>query len=276
MKRAPRAPDPTATANTQAGYNRDAAEDTMRLNSIDRNGPFGSSTFERGADGLPTGINTSFAPGMQGTADNIMGAVNAQTGLMPTTAFNPNTDGSAIRQAFVNQGLNYAQPEWARQDADREVMLRNRGLPIGDEAWRGAEDQVSSARNQYLGDLSSRAFQAGANEEQRQFGNQLTQYQLPQQMAAGGLGLLQGMNGLLPNAQQPQANIGSVDYSGLVNNNYNQQMQQYNNGMTGLGQLAGAGLGLLTAPLTGGLTGGLANTMLGRGWNAVSNMWNQS
>jgi hypothetical protein len=35
-------------------------------------------------------------------------------------------------------------------------------------------------------------------------------------------------------------------------------------------------MGLLAAPLgpVAGVTGGLANTMLGKGWNAVSGMWN--
>ncbi len=276
MKKAPKQPDVNATAQTQMQYNNAAADSTLKKNSMDRTGPFGSSTFSRDANGMPTGINSQLGPGLQGAADSITGAIGAQAGMTPTGAFNPNTDASGIRQAFVNQGLQYAQPEWQRQDADREVMLRNRGLPIGSEVYNGEEDRVAATRNQYLGDLSNRAWQAGANEEQRQFGNELTKYQLPQQMAAGGLGLLQGMNSLVPNAQQPQANVGSVDYSGLVNNNYNQQMNAYNSKMSGLGQLAGAGMGLLTAPLTGGLTGGLANTLLGKGWNAMSNMWNQS
>jgi hypothetical protein len=276
VKKAPKAPDPTQTANTQSQYNKAAATDTLKMNSMDRSGPFGSSTFQRDANGMPTGITSSLSPGMQGAADNVTGAVGAQTGMLPTTAFDPNTDASGIRQAFIDQGMQYAQPEWARQDKNREVALTNRGLPVGSEAWTDAENQVSEGRNQYMGDLSNRAWQAGANEEQRQFGNQLTQYQLPQQMAAGGLGLLQGMNSIVPNAQQPQANVGSVDYSGLVNNNYNQQMNAYNSKMSGLGQLAGAGMGLLTAPLTGGLTGGLANTLLGKGVSGISNMWNQS
>lgn len=276
VKKSPKAPDPTTTADKQLTYNKTAAEDTLKMNSMDRTGPFGSSTFQRDANGNPTGITNSFSPTMQGTADSIMGSVGAQAGMMPTTAFNPNTDASGIRQAFVNQGLQYAQPEWQRQDANRETMLRNRGLPIGSEVYNGEEARVGESRNQYMSDLSNKAWQAGANEEQRQFGNELTKYQLPQQMAAGGLGLLQGMNSLLPQAQQPQANVGSVDYAGLVNNNYNQQMNAYNSKMTGMGQLLGGGLGLLTAPLTGGMTGGLANTLLGKGWNAMTGggMWN--
>jgi hypothetical protein len=53
-------------------------------------------------------------------------------------------------------------------------------------------------------------------------------------------------------------------------------MDAYNNKMSGIGQLVGAGMGLLAAPLgpVAGVTGGLANTMLGKGWNAVSGMWN--
>lgn len=273
---APKAPDPNKTAQAQQQYNKTSAQDTLKMNSMDRTGPFGSSTFQKDANGNPIGITNSLSPGMQTAADNVTGAVGAQTGMLPTTAFDPNIDANGIRQAYVNQGLLAAQPEWERQDKNREVTLTNRGLPIGSEAWTDAKNQVGESRNAYLQGLNNQAWQAGANEEQRQFGNQLTQYQLPQQMAAGGLGLLSGMNSLVPNANQPQANVGSVDYTGLVNNNYNQQMNAYNSKMQGLGQLAGAGLGLLTAPLTGGLTGGLANTMLGKAWNGASNMWNQS
>jgi hypothetical protein len=278
VKKAPKQPDVNKTAATQAQYNQQAAEKTLQMNSMDRQGPFGSSTFQRDANGNPTGITNSLSPGMQTAADNVTGAVGAQTGMLPTTAFDPNIDANGIRQAYVNQGLLAAQPEWQRQDKNREVTLTNRGLPVGSEAWTDAENQVGESRNQYLQGLNNQAWQAGANEEQRQFGNQLTQYQLPQQMAAGGLGLLSGMNSLVPNANQPQANVGSVDYTGLVNNNYNQQMNAYNSKMSGLGQLAGAGMGLLTAPLApvAGVTGGLANTILGKGISSIGNMWNQS
>ena len=264
----PKSPDPTATAQAQSAYNKTAAQDTIKMNSMDRTGPFGSSTFQKDASGNPTGINTSLSPGMQTAANNVTGAVGAQTGLLPTTAFNPGTDAAGIRQSFVDQGMQYAQPEWARQDKNREITMTNRGLPIGSEAWTDAENQVGESRNQYMGDLSNRAWQAGANEEQRQFGNQLTQYQLPQQMAAGGMGLLAGMNGLTPTAQQPQANVGSVDYAGLVNNQYNQQMAAHNAKMQGLGQLAGAGMGMLAAPMTGGTS--LFGTMM----SGAKNMFN--
>ncbi len=261
-KNAPKAEDPKITAAAQAGYNKTAAQDTKNM-AWDRQGLFGASTIDRDAKGNAVGMTNSLSPGMQTAADNVVGAVGSQTGLLPNTAFNPNTDAAGIRQAFVGQGMQYAQPEWARQDKNREITMTNRGIPIGSEAWTDAENQVGESRNQYMGDLSNRAWQAGANEEQRQFGNQLTQYQLPQQMAAGGMGLLSGMNSLTPQAQEPNANVGSVDYGGMVQAKHASDTAAHNAKMQGFGQLAGAGAAILAAPMTGGtsLAGMMASNM---------------
>ena len=90
-----------------------------------------------------------------------------------------------------------------------------------------------------------------------------TDYLQPYDQARGGLGLLAGLKGLTPGANQPQASIAAPNYSDLVNRQYNAAMQEYQNNQAGLGGLFSAGLGLLTAPITG--PAGLGNTLLGRG-----------
>jgi hypothetical protein len=261
-KDAPKAPNPAKTAQAQYDWSKKAGQDTINMNAMDRTGPFGSSTFTRDANGNPTGINTSLSGALQGSADNLTGNLGAQTGLLPSGAFNPNVDGSAIRTAYQDNAMLAAQPEWARQDKLNQITMAERGIPIGSEIDTDLSNRTSEQRNQYLRGVANDSYIAGANEEQRQFGNQLTQYQLPYQTAANSLGLLQGLNGLTPQANQPQSSVAAPDYAGLVQNKYNADMANYNNSMTGLGQLASTGMGLLTAPLTGPL--GLSSTLLGR------------
>jgi hypothetical protein len=256
-KDAPKAPNPAKTAQAQYDWSKKAGQDTINMNAMDRTGPFGSSTFTRDANGNPTGINTSLSGALQGSADNLTGNLGAQTGLLPSGAFNPSVDGSAIRAAYQDNAMLAAQPEWARQDKLNQITMAERGIPIGSEIDTDLSNRTSEQRNQYLRGAANDSFIAGANEEQRQFGNQLTQYQLPYQNAANSLGLLQGMNSLAPQASQPQASVAAPNYSDMAYKTYGAEMDNYNNQMSGLGQLASTGLGLLTAPMTGGLSLGM-------------------
>jgi hypothetical protein len=261
-KEAPTAPDPAKTAKQQYQWSTKAAQDQINMNAMDRTGPFGSSTFTRDANGNPTGINNQLNPELQGSAGNITGNLTSQTGLLPSGAFNPTVDGSAIRQAYMDNANLAAAQEWARQDKLNQITMAERGIPIGSEIDTDLSNRTSEQRNQYLRGAANDSYIAGANEEQRQFGNQLTQYQLPYQTAANSLGLLQGLNGLTPQASQPTASVAAPNYADMAYKNYAAEMDKYNAGMTGLGQLASTGMGLLTAPLTGPL--GLSSTLLGR------------
>jgi hypothetical protein len=266
-KDAPRAPNPAKTAQAQYDWSKKAGQDTINMNAMDRTGPFGSSTFTRDANGNPTGINTQLSGALQGSADNVTGNLGAQTGLLPSGAFNPNVDGSAIRAAYLDNANLAAAPEWARQDKLNQITMAERGIPIGSEIDTDLSNRTAEQRNQYLRGAANDSYIAGANEEQRQFGNQLTQYQLPYQTAANSLGLLQGMNALAPQASQPQASVAAPNYADMAYKNYAAEMDNYNNQMSGLGQLASTGLGLLTAPLTG--PAGLSNSLLGKALPSV-------
>lgn len=257
----PKATDPSKVLSEQWAQTQKAGDTTLTKNSMDRSGPFGSSSFERDANGLPTGITSDFSPEMQGGVDSVTGAFGAQAGLLPTGAFNPAIDSSGIRQSYVDKGLNYALPAWAQEDNLRKTTMAERGIPLGSEIDATTAGQVADNRSRYLSDLSAGAWQAGANEEQRQFGNELTKYQLPQQMAAGNLGLLTGANALLPQAQQPQANYAAPDAQGAYASYDKANADAYATKQAGLGNLLKTGAALALAPVTGGLSG----TLLGSG-----------
>jgi hypothetical protein len=263
----PTAPDPTKTAQQAFDLSKQATDynSGKYFAQGQKAGAFGGLTTDP-----TTGAQTQqFGAGLLPSVNNVQGALGAQTGLLPTGAFDPSTDADAYRSAFVNQGLTYAMPQWGNEDDAWKTLRAERGLDLGGEIDAKRNQQVASNRNQYLGDLSSRAYAAGANEEQRQFGNQLTQYQLPGQMAQGMFGLLQGANSLLPGYNSPyQFNAAdpASAYTATTNNNYNQAMQQYNAQQQGagnllgvVGSLAGTALGGPIGSAIGGGLGGLFN-----------------
>lgn len=267
---APKPPDPTKTAQAQYQYNQKAAQDTMRMGAAaaNRTGPFGSTTTQVDENGMPIGQTATLSGALQGSADNLTGNLGAQTGLLPTGAFDPNVDASGIRQAYMDNAMLAAQPEFARQDKLREIRLAERGIPLGSEIFTDVENQVGEQRNQFLRGAANDAFIAGTQEEQRQRGNKLQDYLLPFHTSQSTLGLLQGVGGLTPGfAPLPTASVGAPNYDQLVRDKYDADMAAYNNQMGGIGQLVGTGLGLLTAPVTGPM--GLSNTLLGMGAKSI-------
>jgi hypothetical protein len=268
----PKAPDPSATANTQLGYNKDAAQSSINVNSINKSGPFGSSNFTKDASGNTTGISTSLDPTLAPSAGNITGNLGSVTGQLPTQNFDsttavPNTD--AIGQTYFNKGKALLQPAFDQSKAQNDVNLTNRGLPIGSEARNISEGNLERSHDLALSDLAAGSNLAASNEQQRLIGNARTDYLQPYDTSSKSLGLLAGLKGLTPEATAPTASVGSPDYTGSVNNAYNQEMTQYNAKMTGLGQLAGAGAGMLAGLPPGTLTG-----MFNSGAKPAVGQWN--
>lgn len=249
--KAPSAPDPYKTAEAQYTFNMKAFEDVLRQGTLDQSGPGGSVTYDRDAEGNPTGVNSSLSGPLQSAYDSLTGTAGHYAGMLPQGAFNPNVDGSAVRDAYVRQGLDNVEGLWGRQDDARNVMYAERGLPIGSEIWGNTERETGEQRNQYLGQLSNQAYQAGTQEEQRQFQNALVQRGLPQSELANVLNTMGGISSMVPGANPlPIQNLASPNYAGLAQNNYNTQMGQYNQQLAsqsaGQGQMAGlAGTALM-------------------------------
>lgn len=270
--KAPKPPDPTQTANTQAQYNTQAGNQTLSNNAMDRNGPFGSSAFQRDpTTGLPTGINTSFSGGLQGGVNNITGGFGAQSGGLPSGidfGNGVNTD------QYVQQGMgaydaaNAGNLAQGQRRIDQEVA--NRGIPINDQIAKDLQGNFDQGNETSRASEFNRLLGMTPGMRAQDTSTAINQGMAPGQLTGQSLGLLQGANGLLPQAQQPQANYGAPDYSGLVNTNYAQQMAGYNANQAGLGNLLKTGASLLAAPMTGG------TSLFGMGVDKVGDMWNSS
>jgi hypothetical protein len=189
--------------------------------------------------------------------------------------------GDASRQRVEQGLLDRLRPEQQFQTEALETKLVNQGLTPGSKAYDRAKqaqgDQFSrdqfnalmmggqEQRNQF--DMAKGAGEYANQQNQQQFGqnlqsgnfqNQNRQQALAEQAMQRGMSLNE-MNALLTGTQvgMPQmpsfntsAPAGNVNYSGAGNqqynaamNNYNAQQQQRQGLFSGLGSLAGLGLG---------------------------------
>lgn len=270
--KAPTAPDPTATSNTQLGYNTGAAQSTINMNSQNNNGVFGSGTVTKDANGNVTGQTSSLNPTLQGGANSTANAYSANAGNLPTSPINwDNTSANTIANNTINAYQQSVAPQRAQAQNTLDTTLSDRGIPIGSQVYNDAQGNLDQANS--IGDANaiSSAWNAVPGNQATMTNTQIAQQNQPYQQAASSLGLLQGLNGLAPTAQLGQGSVAAPNYTGAVQNNFANQTSQYNSQMQGLGSLAGAGLGLLTAPLTGGLTGGLANSLAGKAATSLFN-----
>lgn len=260
-KKAPKAPNPATTAKAQAQYSKEAAKDQLRLNALDQTGPFGQATFDRDETGLPTGINTSLSDQLQSGAGNISSAYADLSGGLPTSNFDSTMavpDTSAISQDFYDRGAGLLEHPFSQQRKQHEVRLAERGLPLGSEAEYDASRSLNDSQNLAYQQLASQAALQAPAEQQRLIGNARQDYLQPGNVMSNygsNLGLLKG---LTPGASQPTAGIQAPNYSGLVQQKYQADMDRYNSKMGGLGQLVSTGVGLLGAPFTGGASLGLS------------------
>lgn len=263
---APKAPDPTKTADAQLGYNTNAAQSTINMNSLDHSGPFGSSTFTHDANGNVTGQNVSLSDALQGGSNATQNAFSSQAGNINAGPINwdSSTVPSIVNSNYANYS-NLVAPQQQQQQKQLDTTLSDRGIPIGSEVYNDAQGNLSNSFNLANSNAAAGFLNAAPGLQTQLQNNQIQQYNQPTESAAGSLGLLQGLNGLNSAAPQGSASIGSPNYQGAVQDQYNAQMQQYNSQMNGLGSLAGAGLGLLTAPMTGG------TSLLGMGASSLFN-----
>jgi hypothetical protein len=258
-KKAPKAPDPVQTAQAQQQYNQQA----FNASSLDKSGPAGSSTFNRDANGNVTGITSSFSPQLQQGWDSGTNATSSLMGLLPTEGINwDDTTASNIAQNNIANYQASVAPLRQQQQAQLTGMMSDRGLPVGSEIWNNQWGNLNRDFANADVNAVAQAWNAVPGMQAQLTQNAINQYNQPINSAAGSLGLLQNMNSLIPQAQQP-GQQQAVNYSGLAQQNYQNQIDAYNNQMGGLGQLASTGLGLLTAPMTGGtsLFGSLAGNL---------------
>lgn len=247
----PKAPDPKETAAAQAGMNVDTAQAQQLTNMVDQVGPDGTLTYTQ--NGNNTFVNsqgqtvtipkytatTSLSAGQQAIKDqtdaaelNLGTLANQQSKFLTDYLSTPFKADTTEAESRLNElGSARLDPRFAREEEALRSRLIASGIRPGSEAFDQQMQQLGQTKNDAYNNLyltgRSQALQE-AYAERAQPINEISS-------------LLSGAQVSQPQfVNTPQASVAGVDYSGMVNNNYQAQVQAQNAKMGGLFGLAAA------------------------------------
>jgi len=242
-------PDPYQTASAQASANTDAIKTAAKYSAVDQNAPWGSTTYQRDAQGVPTSQNISLGPAERGIYDttnvgrtSLANRASSMAGQLPNGLFAaPDASRSdAVEKALYDRKLSMIQPDLDQADKQMAVTLSERGIPIGSEVYRNEMDRLARNRSNTLSGIAQDATLAGGQEQDRILQNAITTRnqgynELGTLMAGAG-------GGQMPTFAQTPAysaqapNVSDMIYkSAAANQNQNNSLL---NGLFGLGAAA--------------------------------------
>jgi len=257
-KKEPKPPDPRETAAAQTGTNVTTALANAQLGNVNQITPDGSLTYSESGSRSFTDPNSgatyeipqytatqTLSGAQQAIKDqddaaslNLSGLANQQSGFLKDYMAQPvDLSNEAVESRLYELGSKRLDPRFDRQREQLETRLANQGIGLGTEAYdramEGFGQNENDAYNQLLLNGRGQAVQEA-----------LTQRNQPINEITALLSGSQVSNPNFVNTQQPQ--IPTVDYAGLVNQNYqnelgayNQQQAQTGNIISQLGALPG-------------------------------------
>ena len=257
----PAPPDPAKTAAAQTGTNVDTAIANSALSHTNQYTPDGSLTYTqtgtttmKDASGhsytLPTysayqtlsDANQKIYDTSQATKQQL-----GQLGLDESKRISDllatpiDLSADATQSKLMDLGRQRLDPMFAQQSAALDQKLADQGISQGSEAWNNAERSFNQGKNDAYNNLVLNGWQQAQQQaiaERSQPINEIT-------------ALMSGSQVSQPNfTHTPTTQLPTVDYAGIINNNYNQQMQAYNaqaaQSSAGMGGLFGLGSSLLS------------------------------
>ncbi len=245
-KSAPSSPDPYKTADAQFAANKKALSYTANVNAVNQYSPYGSTTFKKNKLGVPTRQTVTLNPADQAALGQSRGVrssllSSAQAGALKP--FQAPDDSAKIADTMYQRKLGMVSPELDRAQKSLDQQLMDRGLPIGSEVYNDEQNRIAKTRGDTLASISQDSILAGGQEQDRQLQNAITQYERPMNEA---LAWQSGNPMQTPQfSNQPGYNVQAPDVAGQVNQDYQNQLAQYNsqqgslaNGLFGLGSAA--------------------------------------
>lgn len=251
--KAPKAPDPYQTAQAQSQFNQNTAVQSQLLNMVDQQNPWGSTTYSPngsssfvGADGKTYTVpkftqTTTFTPEQQAIFD---ASQEAEGNLANLAA-----DQSEFLRGYLDKPFEFtnqdaekwaydlASPRILAQQGQNETALRNRlinsGIRPGTDAWNTEMTRLTNANTDQLNQLAL----TGRGQA---FSENLATRNQPINEITALLSGSQVSNPASMSGPTPQTQVGGVDYSGLVQQNYQNKMQNRGAALGGLFGLAGS------------------------------------
>lgn len=220
--KAPAPPDPVATAEASAKYNRQAAIDTQSMNMVDQYTPYGTLAYNKIGEenGVPRySATTTLSPeqqalyNLQTSGQQKFGNIaNTQLDNISGRLSEPWSMDTAGAQKLAEMQRTFLDPQWARNEEQLRTRLANQGISDpGSEAYKNSfqnfEDARSRAYNQMYLDAYGMARDTSLQERNQPI-NELG-------------ALMSGSQVTQPTwAQTPQSQVQPVDYANIVNTGY--------------------------------------------------------
>lgn len=235
----PAPPDPRETAAAQTGTNVATAIANAALGNVNQITPYGSLTYsETGTRQVfdPSSGTTYDVPTYQATTElspeqqeilartqgaqtSLAGLAQQLSGQAQTSLADPFTLGNeAVEGRLFELGRARLDPVFERQRASLEQDLANRGIRIGSAAYQTATEQQRQAE----ADAYNQLLLSGRGQAVQE---QLAERAQPINEIAALLSGSQVTQPTFQPTQQPQ--LPTVDYAGLVNQNYQAQLANY-------------------------------------------------
>lgn len=269
--KSPKPPDPIATAGAQTSTNIGTALAEQMMNMTGQVTPYGSLSYDQTGtydyrDPLTGRVynlprftaNQTLAPGQQAIFDQFQGGqlnlaelFNDRSAWAQDYLNTPFSLGNEATEARLFElGRGRLDPMFAEREQQLRTDLANRGITEGSEGWQREMQRFGQGQNDAYNQLLLTGRSQAANEALTERNQPLNEI----------LALMSGSQVQQPNfVNTPQSQLPTVDYAGLVQNNYQNQMNAYNQQMAGrqnlLGGLFGLGAGLLSGGAGGALFG---------------------
>ncbi len=245
-------------ANDVWTVNKTAADYGLKTGSVNQFNPYGSVTYNRDKNGVPTSEVTKLSAPLQKTFNETNATRNELLGTTQATAATPwkvpdFARAGEVEKALYDRKLAMISPEMDAQQARIDRTLVERGLPIGSEIYNTEENRADQNRSNTLAALSQDATIAGGAEQDRLLRNSLAERAQPfNELAAFSGGTQVG----IPQAPAtPNAQISAPDYASLYTNQQTTDQNKSDsfwNGLLGIGKsviggIAGGPIGAAAA-----------------------------
>ena len=240
--RAPTPPDPKVTAAAQTGTNVSTAVANSQLGNVNQVGPDGSLTYSTSGTydwtdpstgtkySVPrTTATTTLSGAQQGIYDtntrtqaNLSSVGEERSKFLGTYLQGaPITPDDAVRSRYESALMDRMQPGLDRGREALETRLANSGIGMGSRAYSAAQQDFGRNEN----DARLAAILGAGDEQARDFSVRSAARSAPINEISA---LLSGSQVNVPQfGINQQSQIPTTDYAGLVNANYGQQVQNY-------------------------------------------------
>lgn len=187
-KKTPKAPDPAQTIAAQSAANKEAITESAKVNAVDQYSPWGSTTYQKDANGVPTSQTIALSPqgdrinqGQQNIAEGLVQKAGELANRIPTGPMDisklPARQTSLDASGLPSLVSNVDVPELQRAVASRSGEVTNLRSQDYGAATKTTQDATFGKAQSLL--------QPGQQQQRQQLQQSLSDRGIPLDSAAG-------------------------------------------------------------------------------------------